>query len=172
MTAPADSYTRSQSVVLVVLQVLIGWHFLFEGLAKVTSSHWTAAAYLAESQWWFKGVFVRLAASPAALVVVDFLNSWGLVAIGVGLVLGLLTRYAAIAGITALALYYVAAPPFVGLSYAMPSEGSYLMVNKVLIEGVALLVLVMFPTRRLYGLDRLWFALRHRSTDASVHAPA
>ena len=36
------------------------------------------------------------------------------------------------------------------------AEGSYLFVNKTLIEGVAVLVLLSFDTGRIAGLDRLW----------------
>jgi thiosulfate dehydrogenase [quinone] large subunit len=56
-----------------------------------------------------------------------------------------------------LCLYYIVAPPLVGLTYAMPTEGSYLVVNKVLIEAIALLVLIAFPTGRQFGLDGVIF---------------
>ena len=98
-------YSRGQAAVLVALQLAIGWHFLYEGLAKLWNEHWTAAGYLAASQWWFQGLFEQLATSPTLLGVVDALNSWGLLAIGVGLMLGLFARGAAIAGIVALTLY-------------------------------------------------------------------
>ena len=76
----------------------------------------------------------------------------------------------AIAGIVLLALYYLAAPPFAGLSYAMPAEGSYLIVNKVLIELAALVVLLAFPTGRWLGLDRLVGASRHSTRPHRAHA--
>jgi thiosulfate dehydrogenase [quinone] large subunit len=41
----------------------------------------------------------------------------------------------------------------IGLSYIVPVEGSNLIVNKTLIEAVALLLLTVFPTNRTYGLD-------------------
>jgi thiosulfate dehydrogenase [quinone] large subunit len=139
---------------LVALRILIGWHFLYEGLAKLTNPYWTSAGYLAESKWLFRGLFLDIAASPAAVTVVDYLNMWGLTLIGLGLLLGLFTRAATIAGIVLLALYYLATPPFAGLSYAMPAEGSYLIVNKVLIELAAMVVLLGFPTAKTFGLDR------------------
>jgi hypothetical protein len=37
----------------------------------------------------------------------------------------------------------------------MPAEGSYLVVNKVLIEFMAMGVLLAFPTHKLFGLGRL-----------------
>jgi thiosulfate dehydrogenase [quinone] large subunit len=89
------------------------------------------------------------------LAVVDFLNIYGLILIGLGLILGLFTRISTIAGILLLALYYLSHPPCVGFKYALPTEGSYLIVNKVLIEMVALAVIFVFPTGRKIGIDRL-----------------
>jgi thiosulfate dehydrogenase [quinone] large subunit len=155
--ARSPGYGNFQLTALVALRILIGWHFFYEGLAKLLNPYWTSAGYLSESKWWFSDLFISLAASPGTLGVIDFLNSWGLVAIGVGLMLGCLTRAATIAGIVLLFLYYIAAPPFVGYVYAMPAEGAYLVVNKVLIELAALVVLLAFPTGTLVGLDRLIF---------------
>jgi hypothetical protein len=50
------------------------------------------------------------------------------------LILGLFTRLASLGGIGFLLLFYLANPPFVGYFYALPSEGSYLIVNKNLVE--------------------------------------
>jgi thiosulfate dehydrogenase [quinone] large subunit len=163
-------WTRFQSIALVTLRIVIGWHFLYEGLAKLTNPYWTSAGYLADSKWWFSGVFLDIATSPSVLTVVDHLNIWGLILIGAGLMLGAFTRIATIAGIVLLALYYIAAPPFIGLSYAMPMEGSYLIVNKVLIELVALIVLLAFPTGRVVGIDRLISVKRQSEALTEVHA--
>lgn len=140
---------------LVVLRVLIGWHFLYEGIVKLSNPNWSSVSYLMDSQGLFSGIFRAMAANSSILQVVDFLNIWGLMAIGLGLILGLLTRVSLVAGIMLLAIYYVSHPPFVGLSYALPMEGSYLVVNKILIELVAMVVLFYFPTGQYIGIDRL-----------------
>jgi thiosulfate dehydrogenase (quinone) large subunit len=150
-----------QTGALVALRLLIGWHFLYEGLAKITNPYWTSAGYLAESQWLLPDTFIRIAASPLAITLVDQVNMWALTLIGLGLMLGLFTRTATIAGIALLALYYLTAPPFPGLTYTMPAEGSYLIVNKVIIELAALVVLLAFPTGRTWGLD--YFLKRARA---------
>ena len=147
--------TKCQSNSLIALQILIGWHFFYEGLAKLLNPYWSSAGYLGEAEWWLGGMFRDLAASPSAVAMIDFLNMWGLTLIGIALFLGLLTRPALIAGMVLLLLYYIAAPPFPAYSYPMPAEGSYLVVNKVLIEFMAMAVLFVFPTHRLFGLDRL-----------------
>ena len=159
---------RFQTVALVALRMLIGWHFLYEGLAKLTNPYWTSAGYLAGSQGPLGEMFSDLAANPAAVTAIDAMNAWGLTLIGLGLLFGVLARPAAIAGIVVLALYYVAAPPFPGLEYSMPAEGSYLIVNKVLIELAALLVVVAIPTSRIWGLDRLIFGPTVRTTTAAA----
>jgi thiosulfate dehydrogenase [quinone] large subunit len=154
--AGSAGYTRFQITALVTLRMLIGWHLFYEGLAKITNEYWTSAGYLSESKFILSDVFLLIAANPTSLLVVDFVNKWGLVVLGLALLLGCLTRAATIAGIVLLGLYYIAAPPFVGYVYSMPAEGSYLIVNKVLIELAALVVLLAFPTGKIIGLDRLW----------------
>ena len=151
------AYSRVQLLALVVLRVLIGWHFLYEGISKVLSPYWSSANYLLESKGVFSGLFFALVANPTALRVVDFLNAWGLTAIGAGLIAGVCTRMATLAGMMLLLLYYIATPPLTGLVYAIPVEGSYLIVNKNLIEMAALLVLAMFPTGHIVGVDALLF---------------
>ena len=144
-------YTVGQTTFLVTLRTLIGWHFLYEGVAKLSNPDWSAAGYLLDSQGFMSGFFHSLAYKPSLLQTVDFLNEWGLVLIGLGLILGLFTRLSVFAGIVLLALYYLSHPPFPGMTFAVPSEGSYLIVSKTLIELAALLVLYVFPTR--IGLD-------------------
>jgi len=54
-------------------------------------------------------------------------------------------------------IYYAFHPEFIGYTYTTPVEGSYLIINKNLIELFALFVCTMFPTGRIIGLDRLIF---------------
>ena len=157
-------YGTFQLIALVSMRMLIGWHFLYEGVAKLTNPYWTSVGYLQESEGWFAETFTNLANNQSALALVDNLNQWGLMLIGLALLVGFFSRTAAVFGVIVLALYYVAAPPFPGLEYAMPAEGSYLIVNKILIELAALLVIVGFPTAHRIGLDRYFFSKRSAET--------
>lgn len=161
---------RIQTAALVSLRMLVGWHLCYEGLAKLLDPYWSSAGYLASAQWWFKDVFVKLSASPGAVGVIDAVNAWGLTLIGLFLIVGTLTRVAAVAGIVLLLLYYLAAPPFVGLRYPMPAEGSYIVVNKVLVEAAALWVLYAFRTSHVFGLDAL--LARRRAPEPAPAAQA
>jgi uncharacterized membrane protein YphA (DoxX/SURF4 family) len=134
--------STTQMGVLSLLRIAIGWHFLSEGLGKALNGGWTARDYLATADGPLAGAFHWMAETPAVLSAVDALNVWGQVAIGLGLMLGLLTQAACVAGAALLALYYVAQPPVS-------------LVNLVLVEMLALVGLATVPTGRVFGLDRL-----------------
>ena len=148
-----NDFTTLQITVLLILRFMIGWHLLYEGFSKLLIPNWTSYGFLQESKWILAGLAQYILAHENVLKVVDFLNTWGLIAIGLGLILGLFTRLASIAGAILLFLYYSNNPPFIGLEYTVPSEGSYLVVSKTLIEAVALIVLAIFPTGTIFGFD-------------------
>lgn len=144
-----------QTVFLVTLRIFIGWHFLYEGMVKIVDPNWSSFEYLMDSKGIFSGLFESLASNHSILEVVDFLNIWGLILIGLGLILGIFSRLSIISGIVLLLLYYISHPPFLGLEYIMPQEGNYLIVNKTLVEILSLAVLYVFPTGHIIGLDRI-----------------
>lgn len=152
-----NSYSKPQLWFLVALRVAIGWHFLYEGIVKLLNPNWSSVGYLMDSQGWFAGMFQSIAGNPGMLQVADFLNVWGLILVGLGLMLGIFARIASYGGVALLALYYLSHPPMINVTYAIPSEGSYLFVNKVMIEMIALIVLSLFPTSKIIGLDRFIF---------------
>jgi thiosulfate dehydrogenase [quinone] large subunit len=139
---------------LVTLRVLIGWHFLYEGISKLINPYWSSAAYLLDSKWLFSGWAETIVSNPTLLTISDYVNMWGLTLVGASLLLGLFSRYTALIGMGFVILYYLFAPPFLGLEYSKPGEGSYLIVNKNLIEACALWVIYSFPTSHVIGLDR------------------
>src|SRR5262249_31329728 len=71
----------------------------------------------------------------------DFLVPLGLVVIGGCLLLGLCTRTACVLGVVLLLSFYVAMPPLPGSPDNPKAEGHYLIVNKNVIELLALLTL-------------------------------
>ena len=156
------TYTGLQIITLVALRFLIGWHILYEGISKLITPNWSSIGFLKESKWILSGFSNWVTSNPGVLNAVDFLNTWGLIAIGVGLILGLFTRFAAIAGAILLFVYYLNNPPFIGLEYTLPTEGNYLIVSKTLIEAVALIVLAVFPSGKYLGLDMLFYTEKNR----------
>ena len=148
------NYSRGQLYSLVILRIFIGWHFLYEGVIKLYNPSWTAKGYLMSSTGFLKGIFQGLA-SDSIVGVVDALNIVILVGVGLTLILGLWTRWGALAGFLLLIMYYLSHPSFPGLPEG-PSEGSYWIINKNLIEAIALLVLFQFQTSQYFGLKGLF----------------
>jgi len=145
--------SRSQLNSLVALRLLLGWHFLYEGVTKLFNPYWTAKSFLLTSEGILQPVFVWLAGEPM-IGAVNVLNIALLIGAGMALMLGVLTRVAAVAGIALLLMYYLAHPPLHGMS-AGPGTGSFWIVNYNLIEIAALLLVYHFPTSRYFGLDAL-----------------
>lgn len=151
------SYTTLQTVGLTILRVMIGWHFLYEGLIKLSTPGWTAKSYLLASVGPFSPLFKSMAASETILQITDILNVWGLILIGLCLFLGLFTKISALLGLLLLALYYLSYPPFADFDVTGYVDGNYWIVNRNLIEMGALFILVLFPSSHITGMDRIVF---------------
>jgi len=146
---------------LTVLRVIIGWHLLYEGISKLGMDNWSSSAYLIESKWFLSGFFHWIVSSSTALAIVDFINIWGLIFIGLGLFIGLFTRIAGLSGALLLLLYYIANPPFVESSF--PRQGHYFYVDLNLIEAVILMIFAFLRKDYLWSLDRyIDFVVRKR----------
>lgn len=137
---------------LTVLRIFVGWHFLYEGVAKLLNQGWSSASYLMESKWLFSGFFHWIIGNTTALEIADFLNIWGLIIIGICLFIGLFTRAAAISGAFLLLLYYVANPPFIATS--IPVTSHFYLINYNLIEAVILIALASLPKNYLWSVEK------------------
>jgi thiosulfate dehydrogenase [quinone] large subunit len=115
---------RIAAVSLTILRVIIGWHFLYEGLVKLLNPAWTARPFLEGSRWIFGDFFRWMISGNTGMSIIDNANAYGLTIIGIALILGVFTRVALWSGIALLVSYYLAYPPFGGYSYGFPSEGS------------------------------------------------
>jgi thiosulfate dehydrogenase [quinone] large subunit len=146
---------QSSLRILVILRILIGWHFLHEGVSKILQPGWTCLGYLVDSQGPFSFLFHAIAKNTTMVNVADWMNVVGLTAIGLLLIIGLFERQALIGGVILLAFYFLSHPPLIGMQYAMPSEGNYLFVDKNLIEMVMMMLLYTMPTSHVIGLQRL-----------------
>lgn len=154
---------RGQQVALVVLRTLVGWHFLYEGFYKVwlpawsregvPLTAWTSAGYLRGAGGPLGPLFQALA-SPPLVAWVDLAVSLALVLVGLSLLLGLFTRAGCVGALALLALFYLSSIPTAGVP-GPGAEGAYLVVNKNLVEAGAVLVLLLFRTETIAGLDLL-----------------
>jgi uncharacterized membrane protein YphA (DoxX/SURF4 family) len=98
----------------------------------------------------------------------DWIN-WGtkyaLLAAGIGLMAGFLTRLSALYGAVFLTLLYLAMPPWPGTP-PPPGPGHDWIVNNHLIEALACMVIATLPTGQWIGLDALFFGWIGRRREA------
>ena len=151
--------------ILTILRMAIGWHFLYEGCIKLFADDWSAASYLSNTYGVFSGFYHWLAASEGLLAIVDFLNIWGLILIGLSLFFGLLARWVSLTGALLLVLYYFAYPPF-GVTL-LTGDGSVYIINQLFIEA-AILVFFFFYKEKGYGLDDALLLLKSKKKQDTV----
>jgi thiosulfate dehydrogenase [quinone] large subunit len=156
------TFARGPMIAITVLRIVVGWHFLYEGLSKLMAPSFSGAGYMRQARGPFAEAFRYLASQPNLLSNADLITMWGLTIVGALLILGLYTRVASLAGIGFLLLFYFANPPFIGYFYSIPTEGSYLIVNKNLVELCALAVIFTTGSGRFAGLDRIVHGLLAR----------
>jgi thiosulfate dehydrogenase [quinone] large subunit len=156
---------------LVILRTLVGWHFLYEGYTKllhpawgqngVPLPPWSSAGYLKAARGPLAPLFHWMG-DASWIGSLDLLLAVTLAAVGLSLMLGLFTQIGCGGAVALLAAFYLAAVPTGALD--VRAEGTYLLVNKNLIEACAVLVLFTFRTGLIAGLDRWWM----RSPSATV----
>ena len=83
---------KTSKVILFMLRISIGWYFFYAGLIKIIDPAWSASVFLLNATMFPD--FYAWFASPAVLPVVDILNSWGLLIIGLATLLGVGVRIA------------------------------------------------------------------------------
>ena len=147
--------SRWPMIAITVLRVIVGWHFLYEGIAKLTAPSWSAAGYLKQARGPFAGLFKWLAGEPNLLANADLVTMWGLTLVGVLPDPGPVHAAGEPRRDRVHLLFYLCNPPFVGYFYSIPTEGSYLVVNKNLVELCALVVILVTGSGRFAGLDRI-----------------
>jgi len=135
---------NERKIFLVLLRIALGWLFFYAGYTKLINPEWSAAGFLSGATS-FSGLYSWLGQAPN-IVWVDFLNQWGLTLIGVSLIFGIFTRFASIAGVLLMALYY-----FPGLDFPHVDHG--FLVDDHIIYILVLLVFYKTRAGEQFGLD-------------------
>ena len=172
----SDFLTGWQQFLLVVFRFSVGWHLFYQGMGKLQAAQWSAGDYLRTATGPLGPWFQKLAQDPWWLSLADRATVWGLMIVGLLLMVGLFTRTASLAAILLLLLFYLAHPPFPNHGFAPVSpQGFELYVNQVLIEILALTTSFAFNTGRISGLDLLvhnWIRARRSAVEARVQVAA
>lgn len=177
-TDTQSQYSTVQAAALVILRTLIGWHFLYEAYYKITSPAWSPTGGPLAA--WTSAGYLKGASGPLAKLFQRIVDGggthWldrgvkiGLLLIGLSLILGLFTRAGAAGALFFLSLFYLLYIPTLGVPQPN-AEGTYLIVNKTLIEAAAVAVLLVFNTGAIAGLDLLWNRRLKESADSGARA--
>lgn len=137
--------TDATRITILLLRLALGWIFLYAGLSKLLDPAWTSAGFLGNAKT-FPALFDWFA-SAGNLPWVDFLNQWGPLLIGIGLIVGFLTRLASSFGILLMLLYLLPQLhfPFVGQNS--------LLVDQHVTFILVLVLLIVAGAGRFWGLD-------------------
>ncbi len=182
-TSTVYELTSVQKFFFAILRMAIGWHFLREGYVKLSQTDWSAYGYLANSWGPFAPYFKQMAEDPQMLQLANTGMPWALTLVGLGLMFGVFTRLSCLGGIVLLASFYLSAPPWGEPQIPLPfvqdtefswgyyemmlsnatwagnimigSEGNYQIVNKNLLELLALVALLTTNSGKFCGFDGL-----------------
>lgn len=137
-------HITSKNLALFLLRIVMGWLFLYAGLDKLLTPHWSATGFLVNAKTF--SAFYSWFNSSSNLAWVNFVVPWGEVLIGLGLIFGTLTRLASYFAILMLLLFY-----FPGLQFPYVDNG--FLVDDHIIYIFAFAVLVCERAGAFWGLD-------------------
>lgn len=150
--------TGTKGIAILALRLVAGWAFLFAGLQKLLGAEpFSAFGFLSfgtagTAEGAVEGAIVNptnafwvaLANNGPLLDVINFIVPFGQVAIGVALILGLATRFAAVMGFLMMAGFSIAAWDF-----------AHGIVNHTVLLGVVALFLGVIRAGEAYGIDAI-----------------
>jgi thiosulfate dehydrogenase [quinone] large subunit len=137
--------SKLQKITLFLSRVSLGWIFFYAGLTKLIDPKWSAGGFLSAAGTF--PAFFRWLAGPDILPVVNFLNEWGLILLGVSLILGIFVRFSSFFGAILMVLYY-----FAHLKFPHPDPNSFI-VDDHIIYAFLLLYFLAVRAGKVWGLD-------------------
>ncbi len=142
---PAKLANAILPLFIVLLRFTMGWIFVYAGFDKLIRGFSAEGFLLHATRGPLAGWFQGLAGNTAALNVIDPMVVWGEILIGVALIFGVMTRWAALWGAVMMFMFYLAQFP--------PEHNPFM--EYYLIYILALGVLSAVGAGRIFGLDNL-----------------
>lgn len=134
-----------------LLRIVMGWTLFQAGLTKITADGWTAAGYL-QNAVHPDNPFQSMWSSFAGSGLIDFLNTWGVLLVGLGLILGAFVRWNAFWGAVTMIFYWLSAWQG-GISEGIPLEHGW-VVDDHIVYAFLLFGLGAIGAGRILGVDR------------------
>lgn len=136
--------SKWSSYFLAALRIVMGWLFFYAGITKVLNPAWSAAGYLTNAKS-FTALY-QWFALPQNIGWVNFINEWGLLLLGVSLILGIGVRLSSILGVALMLLYYAPLP------FPYPNPHS-LIVDEHIVYIAVLLYFAAVRAGRTFGVE-------------------
>lgn len=130
---------------IVLLRFTMGWIFAYSGFDKLIRGFDASGFLINATQGPLGGWFQSLGENSAALNVIEPLVVWGEILIGVALIFGVLTRWAAFWGAAMMFMFYLAQFP--------PAHNPFM--EYYLVYILVLGVLGGLGAGRIFGLDNM-----------------
>ena len=134
-----------QKISILLLRLGIGWMFFYAGITKILNPAWTSAGYLKSAKTFT--FFYQTLLSPSILPIVDFINEWGLLLLGISLIFGIFVRLSSIFGAVLMLLYY-----FPILDFPYPNPYSFI-IDEHIIYALILILFAALRVGRIYGFE-------------------
>jgi thiosulfate dehydrogenase (quinone) large subunit len=135
----------STHVIAFALRLSLGWLFFYAGITKILDPDWSAEGYLRGAET-FSSFYAWLA-SPELLPLVNLVNEWALLLLGVSLLLGVAVRLSSLLGVALMLLYY-----FPELDFPYVGHGGFL-VDEHIIYSLVLILFAATRAGRFWGLE-------------------
>lgn len=136
--------TRSEKISLFLLRISLGWLFFYSGITKILTPNWSSIKYLSGAKT-FAGFFEWMT-QPNILPIINIMNEWGQLLLGISLILGIGVRLSTTLGGVLMVLYYIALP------FPYPNPQSFI-VDEHIIYALAMIYLGIIRAGRVYGLE-------------------
>jgi len=134
---------KFEKISLFLVRFSLGWLFVYSGITKILNPEWSSIKYLQGAKM-FTGLFAWMT-QPNILPIINAVNEWGQLLLGISLILGIAVRLSTTLGAILMALYYVALP------FPYPNPQSFI-VDQHIIYALIMIYLGASNSGKAYGL--------------------
>lgn len=131
---------------LLAFRLLMAWTFLYAASHQVLNPKFSAAAFLRETKT-FHDIYAVLA-TPSLDPILTFLVSYGHLAIGLSLLVGLMVRFSAACGVALLMMYWTA-----HMDWPFIENRNNFIVDYHIVYSAVLIFLIARRAGHVAGLD-------------------
>ena len=140
--------SNAERYLIFAFRMLMAWTFIYAAYHQIADPKWTVAGFLSHTKT-FHDVYAPFTA-PSISPTITFLVKYGHLAIGLSLLVGLMVRVSAIAGIFLLMMYWTA-----HMDWPFIENSNNFIVDYHIVYAVLCIFLIVMRAGHVWGLDAL-----------------